>query len=355
MISKPLRLCYFGIYRPVAPRDRVYLEGLKKRGVEVLECVDGARGFSKFFHLIKKHRVLGNQYDAIWVGYLSTMVVPLARLVSSKKIVFNALDSWYDRAVLDRGIYSRFSPAAWIIWFLDFLAFHLSSVILVESEQQKLFITKKFFVSAAKLHVVFTGVDETVFHPDPSVPKAEKFTVVFRGMFLPATGVESVIETARLLKDEDVQFIIIGWGQPLENKIKKAISDHGLSNVRLITVFLSPDELRRTMLSAHCMLGQFGNHERLSRTIQNKNFEAMALGMPFITRDSESNRELLTDGENCLFVPPTDLLTLSEKILFLRKDVSLRVKLADNALRSYREKLSEEALVPEVFSLLMRK
>src|SRR3989338_4842887 len=252
MNSKPITICYFGIYRPTAPRDKVYLEGLKKLGVKVEECTDNSLGLLKFFRLTKKHRTLQGQYDILWVGYLSTMVVPLAWLLFRKKIIFNALDSWYDRTVLDRGAHSRFSPKAWAIWFFDFLAFHLAHIVLVESKQQKLFITKKFFLSPKKLSVVFTGVDEAVFYPDPTIAKTPDFTVVFRGMFLPATGVEYVIEAARLLKDEDedVQFRIIGWGEPLQTKIQKMIAEQKLFNVNLTTVFLSPDELRNTILSA---------------------------------------------------------------------------------------------------------
>ncbi|MDO8590983.1 MAG: hypothetical protein Q7R65_03320, partial [bacterium] len=105
-LNKNLTICYFGIYRPTAPRDKVYLDGLKLSGAEVIECVDSSAGLLKFFRLAKKHRKLRGQYDILWVGYLSTMVVPLAWIISRKKIVFNALDSWYDRAVLDRGMYS---------------------------------------------------------------------------------------------------------------------------------------------------------------------------------------------------------------------------------------------------------
>lgn len=332
-------ICYFGIYEPVAPRDKVYLEGLQKKGMSVLTCVDNARGVRKFFNLVKKHRALRGRYDILWVGYLSTMAVPLAWLITKKKIVFNALDSWYDRSVCDRGEYAPFSPTALLIWLTDFLAFHLSTVVLVESEQQKLFIAKRFLVNPKKLEVVFTGVDEAIFHPDPSIKKADTFTVVFRGMFLPATGVEYVIEAARLLKDEDIHFRIIGWGEPLQSKLQKMISDYGLTNVNLTTVFLQPEELRKTILSAHVMLGQFADHPRLERTIQNKTVEALALGLPYITRDSPSNRELLTDGENCLFVPPADPQVLAGKILSLKSDVSFREKLSRNAVERSREVL----------------
>src|SRR3989338_11113899 len=118
MNLKIKKICYFGIYQPSAPRDRIYLEGLKGFGAEVLLCVDNSPGLLKFFRLAKKLQALKNQYDILWVGYLSTMVVPLAWLISREKIVFNALDSWYDRSILDRGMYSKFSPKAWMIWLL---------------------------------------------------------------------------------------------------------------------------------------------------------------------------------------------------------------------------------------------
>src|SRR3989344_3851833 len=100
MIKSDIKICYLGIYRPTAPRDKVYLEGLKTRGVSVIECVDSSPGLYKFWRLFKKHRQFKSKYDILWVGYLSTMLVPLARIISRKKIVFNALSSGYESAGL---------------------------------------------------------------------------------------------------------------------------------------------------------------------------------------------------------------------------------------------------------------
>lgn len=348
----PYVICYLGIYRPTAPRDKIYFDGLKKQGIEVIECVDGSPGLSKFFRLFKKHSALKGHYDILWVGYLSTMCVPLARLISRRKIVFNALDSWYDRAILDRGMHSRFSPVAWFIWFFDFLAFHLAHSVLVDSERQKLFLTRKFFVNPEKFHAVFTGADEEIFHPDPTIAKSEKFTVFFRGMFLPATGIEYVIEAARILKDEDIRFRIIGWGQPLQNKLTEMISDYKLDKVDLTTVFLPPDELRKTILSSYVMLGQFADHPRMERTIQHKTFEALALGMPYITRDSKSNRELLHDDIDSMFVPPAKPEALAKSIVKLKNDTVFRQSIGDAAYRLYKEKCNSEVLSTQVQSIL---
>ncbi len=349
-----MKICYFGIYKPTsAPRDKVYIEGLMKQGVEFIECVDSAPSFWKFINLFKKHWQIRNDYDVMWVGYLSAIVAPLAKIISRKKVVFNALNSMYESIILDQERYSQFSPKAVLIWCADFIAFQMSDIILVESEQQKEFISKMFMVRKSKLSVIFTGADESIFHPDSRVKKLEKFTVVFRGWLVNATGAEYVLEAARILKEkgEDVDFIIIGRGQR-QNDIKKTIEDGGLSNVKLIMEFLSPDKLRETMLSCHAMLGQFSPHMRMDRTIQYKTFEAMALGMPYITRDSLSNRELLTDRLNCLFVKPGDPADIADKILELRDNEKLRTELSAGARALYESKLTPSILGAKVLDIL---
>jgi glycosyltransferase involved in cell wall biosynthesis len=350
-----VRICYFGIYEPTsAPRDKVYFDGLKSLGVEMISCVDSAPSFWKFINLFKKHWRVRNEYDVMWVGYLSAIVVPLAKLISRKRVVFNALNSMYESIVLDQQRHSPYSFRAVAIWISDFLSFQMVDIVLVESQQQKEFVSKMFIVRKTKLHVVFTGVDGVNFYPDLNVKKLERFTAVFRGWFVNATGVEYVLETAKILKDrgEDVDFIMIGRGQR-QNEIQKTILDQGLNSVKLIMEYLPADKLREAILGAHVMLGQFSPHSRMDRTIQYKTFEAMALGMPYITRDSLSNRELLTDSENCLFVKAGDAEDLADKIIQLRDNKGLRDKLSKSARTLYDSKLTSAILGRQVLNILM--
>lgn len=354
IIVKKMKILYFGIYAPTAPRDKIYLEGLKLYEVEVIRCTDSSPGVSKYFHLARQLRKSESNADIIWVGYLSGMLVPLARIFApNKRIIFNALNSMYETYILDREKYSKFNVASWLIWFVDFLSFHMADTSLVESIEQKKFISRFFLVNPKKLEVVYTGVDESVFFLDPSIEKRDKFTVVFRGLFLPATGVEYVLEAAKILKDEGINFVIIGWGER-SNYVRQFIEENGLNNVEWIHWFLQPKELREKMLSAHVMLGQFSSHERMNRTIQNKTFEAMALGMPYITRDSRSNREILTDGTDCLFVKPNDSRGLADKIIELKLNAILRKTLSSGVRRLFETKLTKNILSGLVYNILLK-
>lgn len=337
------KILYVGLRSPHAPRDGVYIEELKKRGIEFVERVSDAPGFLKFKILWRAMRAVKEEYDLVWVGYLSGMFVPLAYLASRKKIIFNALGSAYEAYVSDRVVCKPYSFYAFLFWFSDFLAFHLSSKILVESESQKRYLSKSFFVPARKFEVIFTGVDEKIFFPDPSVQKKKEFTVVFRGMFIPATGVEFVLEAAKILKDKPIKFLLIGWGQ-LQDKVIHYLKQNNLKNVELTTVFQDPDELRRNILSAHVMLGQFSVNARLDRTIQHKTTEALALGLPFITRDSVSNRELLVDRENCIFVQHSNAEAIADAILSLKENQELARRIGENARKTYLNHLAPKVL-----------
>lgn len=345
-----IKICYFGLDRPRWARDLVYLKGLKDQGAEVIECFDSSPGWRKYWRLLKKHRQLKNNYDLLLVGYLSNLMAPLAKLVSQKKVVYNALCSKYESIILDRQEHRPVSLYALYVWLIDFIAFKCADLILVESEAQKKFLVKMFWTEPKKFRVVFTGADDEIFHPDPQVKKFQEFTVVFRGWFLPATGVEYVIEAAKILEPAGVKFILIGRGA-FTPKVKEKIVELGVTNIELITEFLSDHDLRSKMLATQVCLGQFAEHVRLERTIQNKTFESLALRLPYVTRDSASNREILQDGVNCLFVRPADPADLAAKIMILKNDPALGECLAENGYQTYLTKLSPRVLGEQLYRI----
>ena len=38
MVEKRIKVCYFGTYRAAYSRNKIMIEGLRRNGVEVLEC-----------------------------------------------------------------------------------------------------------------------------------------------------------------------------------------------------------------------------------------------------------------------------------------------------------------------------
>src|SRR5262249_9344252 len=61
--------------------------------------------------------------------------------------------------------------------------------------------------------------------------------------------------------------------------------------------------------------------------------EAMACGVPVVTVDRWGPRELVTDGETGLLVPPGDVDALADRMRRLASDPALRVRLGAAARR----------------------
>ncbi len=348
-----MKICYFGIYNSDESRNRIYMKGFLESGVEILECRDQSRGPIKYFKLASKHWSMRDKYDFLIVGYPGHSVVWLAKLLSSKPVIFDALCTMEEGVVLSRGQRGFLGLKALYVRFVDYLAVKMADIVLVESESQKRYFEAKFN-TADKIKVVYTGADDSVFYIDPSVKKQNDFTVVFRGKFLVEAGVKYIIEAAKILADQHIEFLIIGNGWMVRS-IKSQVESYKLNNLKLVTRYLSHDELRATLLSCHVSLGQFESHERLKRTIPHKCFESLALGLPYVTAKSEATAEILKEGENCLFVNPSDPTDLADKLLLLKSSEELREKMSKNNATLFEAKFAPNILADQILDLVYTK
>ncbi|MCD6515567.1 MAG: hypothetical protein J7L07_11645, partial [Candidatus Odinarchaeota archaeon] len=101
----------FGAYDKNTPRYRILVKGLRKNNVNVIECSDRSKPMPlRFIKLIKKHKNL--EYDILLIGHVGQYLVPLAKLVSRKAIVFDIFNSLYETIVIDRKLIERESYKA---------------------------------------------------------------------------------------------------------------------------------------------------------------------------------------------------------------------------------------------------
>ena len=352
-----MKICYFGIYDPEFGRNKVYMDGLLANGHEVIECRDASGGLLKFFRLWRRHSAIlrSGGYDALVVGYPGHMVVPFAKMLSRKIVVFDALCSLHEGEVISRGKY-RLNPfmRAWLN-FIDMAAVKAADVTLVETEAQRAYFLNRFNLDARKVFRVFTGADEGTFHPNPSVVKRPVFTAVFRGKFLPEAGVSHIVRAAKILEGKGVDFLIIGNGH-LAREVEMDIQSSSSSNLDWISGHLPKEELVKIVLECQISLGQFEDHERLERTIPHKAFEALAMGMPYVTGRTGGISELLTDGKDCIMVRCADPGDLAEKILKLKDEPALLKMIASNGAALFADKFTPKKLaVNLVNAILARK
>lgn len=329
--------------------NAVYIKGLRANGVDVKELFVGRNELFELVGYLFKNR---NVFDAVFVGYDSPILVCLAKLFSNKKVVYNALCSVYERLVVSRDLASRYSPKAVYYWLSDLAAVHSADLVMVETNEQAKYFKKLFFAPDNKLFRAWTGVEDDTFYYQPEINKASVFTVVFRGQFVPESGVEYAIKAAKLLEKENINFVIHGGG-PNTGKVKKMIEKLGLKNLELKTDYLPTEQLRSLIQKCHLSIGHLSDHPRLERTIPHKCYESLALQMPYLTATHKGISELLKEGETCIFCQSANPESLAEKILWARNNPTELNRIAENGHQLYNQNLRSNILAKNLLSRLI--
>lgn len=160
-----MKICYFGDYDPEYSRNRILIKGLRKNGVEVILCNETSKRFV-LFKLIKKFLTLSGRFDLIIVGYSdSRAMVPLAKILTRKPIIWDAFYSIYDTIVNDRELTPLTSLKAKYYWFADWINCKMSDIILLDTNQHINYFSSQFKVKKSKFIRVWIGAEDSVFHP----------------------------------------------------------------------------------------------------------------------------------------------------------------------------------------------
>ena len=358
-----MRVCYFGTYRSGYTRNKILIQGLRRAGVDVVEChvklwagiqdrVNVASGgwfhpkfilrvISVYLKLLRKYRDVG-EYDVMVVGYPGQLDVYLARLLCwlrRKPLVLDILMSIY-LVCKERGL-EKISPLT--IWGLrqaEWLACRLPDLLIIEGPDYRDWFINEYKVDESRFRYVPLGADDDVFHPvEIASSESKPFSILYHGSFLPSHGVKTIIEAARLLVDEkDVVFHLLGKG-PEKDLAVATVERYRLENVQFFG-FVPEDELLLRLSKADICLGVFGSTPQAQMTMQNKIFETLAMGKAIISSDSSAIRSALVHGEHIYLIPREDPNALADAIRKLNCEKSLREGLANNAYKIYHEKFS---------------
>jgi glycosyltransferase involved in cell wall biosynthesis len=273
-------------------------------------------------------------FDAVLVGYPGHFDLPAAHAAArGRPVVFNPLVSLADTFVDDRGRFRPGSPAARALAAVDRRSVLAADLVVADTRAHADHLAELAGLPAERVEVAFVGAEERLFTPrrEPSEP----FTVLFVGKLIPLQGVETVLEAAR--EAPELRFRLVGSGQ-LEPLVRTRPAN--VDWVPWVEYERLPDELAR----AGCALGIFGTSGKAGRVIPNKAFQALACGTPLVTADTPAARELLTDGESALLVPPGDAPALAAALRRLAGDPELAERLSRGGRAAYEAQASEDVL-----------
>jgi len=335
-----MRIVFWGTYDTGKPRNRILLRGLRENKIDLTECHadiwSGVEDKSQIRTLAKKILFLCRwllsypgllfdfcrlpKHDAVIVGYLGQLDVlilwPFARM-RRIPIVWDAFLSLYDTVVNDRKMVGKYHPLALLLYMWEWLACRAADSILLDTQAHADYFVRQFHLPSHKTFAVFVGAETDVFSESPLespvIKDNNQFTVLFYGQFIPLHGIETIINAARLMIDDPVQWIIIGQGQE-EEKIRAMLDESPIPLLQWIP-WVDYRELRQWIQRSDLCLGIFGESGKATRVIPNKVFQVLAAGKPILTRDSPAIRELLDpDMAGVTLVPPANPSALAAGI-----------------------------------------
>lgn len=177
---------------------------------------------------------------------------------------------------------------------------------------------------SADYTVIPNGVDLN--HFSPHVSPIEKFcdgklNILFVGRLEKRKGLIYLLHAYQRVKREEpnCRLIVVGPGTRLRNKYEKWVRQRGLEDVVFIG-HTTYDDLPRYYQTADIFCAPATSCESFGIVL----LEAMALGKPIIASNIEGYASVMTPGAEGLLVPPKDIRMLTQALMALIGEQSLR-------------------------------
>lgn len=307
------RIVFFGTYNPDYPRNRNILKWAREAGHTITPINERGGGIMKYVRLFVGLRQLKGAYDAVFVPFPGHLAAIVAGLATRKKIVFDAVISLYDTWVFDRQAISKGSFKAWLYRHIDQWAIASSTTILLDTIEHRNYFVKMYHLRPEKCAILPAVADTHLYVPQESL-FSEKYIIFWHGHFSPLHGVPVIIEAARQLRNEPIEFRLLGSSQEGRRIAAQAQAD-GLENIHFLPA-VPYEELPDAIAAADLCLGVFGTSEKVDRVVPNKVYEYASMGKAIITAQSHAVARVFAGGD-IVFWSDTDsdgLVALIQKI-----------------------------------------
>jgi glycosyltransferase involved in cell wall biosynthesis len=331
--------------RPTISRNRFHRQLLKER-CEYDECVSqGGSYVSRIPSILLRLPFKIPGKDFFVVGYMGHFLVIFLRFFTKKPIVFDFYLSIFDMMCNDRKVYSPHSLPGRLTRWIEKRSLELADYVIVDTDRLITTLSEDYGIPQEKFIRVPLTINEESVKPLKVTPYKTCFTVLYVGSYIPLHGTPVIIEAAKRLEEmqEKIHFLMIGEG-PEYQKCRQLAESYGLTNIDF-KGFMPLEDLNHYYNACDINLGLFNTGDRANSVVLNKTNDAFRVGKPHLTLATDAMRESFRDNEDIFYVQDIDPDTLARRILEIKNDPALLQKVGENALRTYREKLSNTKAV----------
>lgn len=187
------------------------------------------------------------------------------------------------------------------------------------------------------------------FWRDRGVVGSDVFRIVFTGNIGRQFEFEPIVEIARRMQDEPVQFVICGSGDFFDQL--RHLS-HGLPNI-VLPGWIGSAEIWKLTRMSQAGLAPYHAEESFTLSLPNKPLEYFSAGLPVISSLPGALRELLESNQCGWTYQNNDADGLETIVRRLMNDHDLQKRAGDNALRLFQSHFSAELVYSDMIEYLV--
>lgn len=203
----------------------------------------------------------------------------------------------------------------------------------------------------------FSLSDELVQNFDVNKFKLEndlenKFIITYVGAHGVANYLDQILDTAKLLKDTNVLFLLIGDGMEKTRLIKRA-NEEKINNLRFINP-VPKAEVFKYILASDMGTSVLKNVETFKTVYSNKTFDYMACKKPILMAIDGVSRELVEYSDSGIFVQPENPKDFALKINQYLLNPSEIIRQGENGYRFAKDNFDRRLLANNYVNLIQK-
>ena len=302
------------------------------------------------------------KYDLVLVSSPPLFIGISGMLISFFKnipLVFEIRDLWPESAI-DTGVVTNkqiIKLAYWLERKIYSQSKHI--VVLTPAFKEKLVDLKKispekisYFPNATDFSLsekYLNNFDVDLFRKENDLP-LDKMIVTYVGAHGVANHLIQIIETAELLIDLPVIFLLIGDGMEKKYLIEEA-NKRKLTNVKFMAP-VSKEEVFKYIIASDLGVSVLKKVDTFKTVYSNKTFDYMGCRKPILIAIDGASKELVEEANAGLFVEPENPIDFANKIKVYLSNKSLLIEHGNNGYNFAKANFDRDVLGRKYIQLI---
>ena len=182
----------------------------------------------------------------------------------------------------------------------------------------------------------------------PEIPNDSSFKIIFTGNIGQAQGLDVLPKTAKLLKEENIKFIIVGDGRNRENFLKQLQRDC-IEHMFVMIEKQPAERIPKLLACCDAAFISFMDNKLFTKTIPAKLQSYMACGMPIIASAAGETEQIINKAKCGVCGQIGNAEQLYEKIMIIsKKNKDDLEKMKNNSFDFYQKNYCKKDLMDEI-------